>query len=124
LWLAGNIGVAVSRGPGIGLVRLGSGSEWIGRGLTERAVLAGVRTRGDHFFVAAAAGAADVTPTLSSDGGGSSVGSGSGAFAYDLSGHGAYRLAGLELALAGVAGGSRRSYVALTLGFDVGWLGL
>src|SRR5215472_1564823 len=54
LWLAGNLGVALSRGSGIGLVRLGGGSEFFGRGLIERAVLVGVRTRGDHFFVAAA----------------------------------------------------------------------
>lgn len=72
----------------------------------------------------ACSGAADVTPTFSSDQGGSSVGTHSRAFAYDLSAHGAYRLAGLELALSGVAGGSQRSYIALTLGLDIGWLGL
>lgn len=62
--------------------------------------------------------------SFNSDDGGSSEGSDSGALGYDLSGHAAYRLAGLELALSGVAGGSQRSYVALTLGLDVGWLGL
>jgi hypothetical protein len=116
-------GLAASYGTILGIVRV-TDSERFSFGDTfsnkiyDYAVLAGARSRGDRLFIAAAAGVANATL----DRGSSSVELLAPAF--DLSAHADYRVAGVALALSGVLGPASTRYVAISLGAEVGWLGL
>jgi hypothetical protein len=116
-------GVAASYGMLIGMVRVtGSQQLFDGPGVVDEALLAGVRSSGDHFFVTGAAGIAQATPSVSGDAG-TTNGAAQAAFAYDFAGHAGFRVAALSLAVSGVAGPSKTSYVALSLGVELGWFG-
>jgi hypothetical protein len=114
-------GIVVSHGLAVGMVRISDNGQWDGFGVRDRALLAGIRSRGEHFFVVGAAGLAQATPFITSDGGGS-TGAAEAALAYDLSAHAAYG-AGLSLAVSGAVGPAKTSYVSLSLGVELGMFG-
>jgi hypothetical protein len=85
------------------------------------ALLAGVRSRGDGLFLAAAAGIARVTAfeKFESE---TRTGAPRTGFAYDFSAHADVDIVGLSLAVSGVVGPRKTSYLVLTLGAEVGSL--
>jgi hypothetical protein len=116
-------GVAASYGPLFGMVRVTDSQQLFdGPGVLDNAMLAGVRSRGDHLFVAGAIGIAQATPSETSDAG-TATGPHQAGFAYDVSAHADFSVAGLALAISGVVGPQRTSYVAVTLGAELGWFG-
>jgi hypothetical protein len=96
---------------------------FVGPGVRDNALLAGVRSRGDHLFVTGAVGIGQATPFMTTDGAGTNTGASEAVFAYDLAGHAAFRAAGLAFAISGVVGPQKTSYVAVTLGAELGWFG-
>lgn len=117
-------GVAVSDGMLLGMVKLSDSFQFMdGPEIRDWALLAGVRSRGDHVFIAGAAGIAQARPFENGDSGGGPVGSQEAALAYDLSAHADYRVAGVSFSISGVYGPAKRSYVAALLGLEAGWFG-
>lgn len=121
---SGSAGVAVSDGVLLGMVKLSDSFQFMdGPEIRDWALLGGVRSRGNHVFVAGAAGIAEARPFENGDSGGGPVGSQEAALAYDLSAHADYRVAGLSFSISGVYGPAKRSYVAALLGVEAGWFG-
>jgi hypothetical protein len=117
-------GIAASRGMLLAMVRVtGNVQLFVGPGVQDKTLLVGTRSRGDHLFVAGSVGVARATAFETSDGGGTSYGASQTALAYDVSAHTDFRVAGLALAASGVVGPAKTSYVALTLGVELGWFG-
>lgn len=123
LSFSGSLGVAASHGVVLGMVRLTGSQAVFGPSVHDRALLAGARTRDDQRFVAAAVGIGEATPFESRFIGAQLGDSTRAVFAYDLSAHRAYRVAGLQLAISGVVGPTKTSYAALTFGVALGWFG-
>jgi len=116
-------GVAASYGMVLGMVRVTDSQQLFdGPGVRDNALLVGARSRGDHLFGAGAVGIGQATPSESSDAG-TSYGTQQAAFAYDFSAHADYDVLGLALAVSGVVGPTKTSYVAVTLGVELGWFG-
>jgi hypothetical protein len=114
-------GLAASYGPMVGMFRAtgvdaGRISDNAGTGITDYAVLGGVRSRGQRLFVVGAAGIAEssLNGTLNTK---------QLAPSFDLSAHADYRIVGVGLSLAGVLGPSSTRYVALSFGAELGWFG-
>jgi hypothetical protein len=107
----------------LGMVRATDSEQlFVGPGVRDDALLIGLRSRADHLFVAGAAGIDRATAFETGDSG-TSTGSAQTAFAYDLSAHADFRIVGLALAISGVVGPQKTSYVAVTLGAELGWFG-
>jgi hypothetical protein len=116
-------GVAASYGLLLGMVRVTDSQQLFdGPGVHDNALLAGVRSRGDHLFVAGAVGIGQAAPSETSDAG-TATGAQQAGFAYDFSAHADYEVAGVALAISGVAGPPKTSYVAVTVGVELGWFG-
>ena len=120
-----SVGLAASHGMLLGMLRASDSFQFLnGPEIRDWALLAGVRSHGNRFFVAGAVGLAAVTPFATTDhGGGGPVGNQRAALAYDLSVHSDYRVAGLSLSTSGAYGPAKRSYVAASLGVEAGWFG-
>ena len=112
-------GIAASYGPVLAMVRAtdvepGSFEDNAGNGMTDYAVLAGIRSPGERLFVTGAAGigesAQHVTFTNQL------------VPAFDLSAHADYRFVGVAVTISGVLGPSRARYVAISLGAELGKL--
>jgi hypothetical protein len=117
-------GVAASHGMFVGMARFTDSEQFfVGPGVRDKALLAGVRTAGHGLFVVGAAGVAQARAFVTSDNGSSANGPSEAALAYDFSAHADFPIAGLALAVAGVVGPQKTSYVALSLGAEVGWFG-
>jgi hypothetical protein len=118
-------GIAASDGVLLAMVKASDSFQLMyGSEIRDWACLAGVRSRGSHAFVAAAAGVARARPFENGDeGNGGPVGSPQTALAYDLSAHSDYRVAGVSFSISGVAAAPKRSYVAALLGVEAGWFG-
>jgi hypothetical protein len=117
-------GVAASYGTILGMVRVTDSEQlFVGPGVRDNALLAGLRSRAGHLFVAGAVGIARATAFETTDGSGTRTGTPQAGFAYDVSAHAAFRVAGLALAISGVVGPQKTSYVAVTLGAELGWFG-
>ena len=117
-------GVAVSYGPLAGMVRATDSEQlFVGPGVRDNALLIGLRSQADHLFVVGTAGIARATAFQTTDGAGTITGNPQTAFAYDVSTHADFRVAGLALAVSGVVGPQKTSYVAVTLGAELGWFG-
>jgi len=117
-------GIVASHGALLGMVRATDSEQFfVGPGERDNALLIGLRSLDHHFFATGAVGIARATAFQTSDGGGTSTGNRQTAFAYDVSGHGVFRAAGLALTIAGVVGPQKTSYVAVTLGAEIGWFG-
>jgi len=120
-------GAAVSRGMAYGMLRAAytDGVSWDtpNSGVQDYAVLAGMRSRGNLLFATGAVGLARATPVGGSNDLYSPHPDRRPALAYDLSIHSDYRVGGFALALSGVAGSARLSYLALSLGAELGWFG-
>jgi hypothetical protein len=87
------------------------------------AALAGARTRGDRLFVAGALGVArSVRHDVVSDGG-ELTSRRTFDPAFDASAHADFRIAGLAVAISGIAGPPSVRYVAFSLGAELGWFG-
>ncbi len=90
-------------------------------GVQDYALLAGLRSRGDDLWAAAAVGLAQATD------GESRVGRLTplhrAMATYDLSAHADYLVVGSVLSLSGTLGPADTRYVALTLGVELGWFG-
>jgi hypothetical protein len=115
-------GIAASYGPLLGMVRAtdiepGSFEDNAGTGMTEYAVLAGVRSPGERLFVAGAAGIGESAQHVT-------LNSNQLVPAFDLSAHADYRFVGVALTISGVLGPSSARYVALSLGAELGKLGV
>jgi hypothetical protein len=117
-------GLAGSIGPFVGMARF-TDSEAIfeGPGVEDQALLAGVRSGGHDLFVVGAAGLARAKAVENFDNGSGTHGPSEAALAYDLSAHADFRIIGLGLAVSGVVGAERTTYIALTLGLELGWFG-
>jgi hypothetical protein len=117
-------GVAASYGTLVGMLRATDSEQlFVGPGVRDNALLVGVRSRADHLFVACAVGIDRATAFQTTDGSGTITGSPQTAFAYDISAHADFRVVGIALAISGVVGPQRTSYVAVTLGPEFGWFG-
>ena len=116
-------GVAASHGMLLGMIRVTDSQQLLdGPGVRDDALLAGLRSPGRHAFIAGAIGVDRATAFETSDTG-TSTRSARTALAYDFTAHTDFRVGGLALAVAGVVGPPRTSYVALTLGAELGWFG-
>jgi hypothetical protein len=116
-------GIAASHGMVLGMIRVTDSEQlFAGPGVRDNALLIGLRSRGDHLFVVGAVGIDRATAFETGDAG-TSTGAPQTAFAYDLSAHADILAAGLALAVSGVVGPQRTSYVAVTLGAELGWFG-
>jgi len=118
-------GIAASDGVLLAVVKASDSVQLMyGPEIRDWSFLAGVRSRGDRVFVAAAAGVARSRPFENGDQtNGGPVGSRETALAYDLSAHWDYRVAGLSFSISGVAGPPKRNYVAALFGVEAGWFG-
>ena len=117
-------GVAASHGIVVGMIRATDSEQlFVGPGVRDNAVLIGLRSRANHLFVAGAVGVARATAFETTDGSGTSAGTPRTAFAYDVSTHADFQVVGLALAVSGVVGPRKTSYVAVTLGAELGWFG-
>jgi hypothetical protein len=125
--LALTAGAAASYGMMFGMVRAAYNErfsfETPDSGVQDYAALAGVRSRGDHRFAAAAVGLGLATPIGGSNDLYSLRPDRQLDLAYDFSAHAAYRVGGFAISLSGVVGPARASYVALSLGAEPGWFG-
>jgi hypothetical protein len=116
-------GIAASRGMLLAMVRVTDSEQlFAGPGVRDNALLVGARSQGNHLFFVGTAGVARATAFESGDSG-TSTGPSQTALAYDVSAHTDFRVAGLALAASGVVGPAKTSYVALTLGVELGWFG-
>ena len=117
-------GVAASYGTLVGMARATDSEQlFVGPGVRDNALLVGVRSRADHLFVAGVVGIDRATAFQTTDGSGTITGSRQTAFAYDISAHADFRVVGIALAVSGVVGPQKTSYVAVTVGPEVGWFG-
>lgn len=127
--LAGVARANVSVGPWVASLR---GAEigpifGTGDGISETAVLVGLRSEGRRTFVSAALGYAVATPnaTASATAAGAPTwtGGGSSVLAFDLTAHANARIVGVVASLSGSAGPSHVRHTELTAGLELGWFG-
>jgi hypothetical protein len=116
------VGVAASHGALLGMVRAndiepGSFEDNAGSGITDYSALVGARSPGERLFVTAAAGIGQSSQhgTLNSS---------QLVPAFDLSAHADYRFVGVAFTVSGVLGPSSTRYIAISLGAELGRLGL
>jgi hypothetical protein len=121
-------GVVVSRGAIVGIFRATDNENTNFEdnpppGEQDYAVLAGVRSRGEHLFVVAAAGLAQSSRTDLYNTLGTLTPERELAPAFDVSAHAAYRVVGVSLTASGVLGPPSARYLTIALGAELGWFG-
>jgi hypothetical protein len=95
-----------------------------GDGVSDDAVLAGVRTRGRRLFASTALGYARASHYHQCDGCGvTTVDPGVGVLAYELAMHANLVVPGIAVSFSGNIGPSRVRYSAFTVALELGWFG-
>jgi hypothetical protein len=95
-----------------------------GNGVRDDGVLVGLRTGGRRLFGSAALGYVRASSYHQCDQcGREQVNPSVGAFAYDVTLHANYVIAGIQASLSGSTGPSGVKYSALTVGLELGWFG-
>jgi hypothetical protein len=125
LGLAGILSASLSRGPLVITFR-GAGAENVsdyGDEISDRALLAGVRTSGNSRFARATIGIARARRSVDSDLPGVQRPARTG-IAFEVKGMAAGEGSGLGLSLFGVVGPNQTSYVGTALTLNFGWFGL
>jgi len=135
-WLSGGVGVGNSYAIAANgsanystrsfviTARAAGTAKWVGAGVNDVALMAGVRTSGRHTFFTATAGLARATPVESCDACGDLRFPSQGALAYEAGAHANWTVIGVGATLSGVDGTGRAHYVAITVSFqagDFGW---
>jgi hypothetical protein len=123
--IAGVLEAVYAPGPVVIVGRTSGAAQIIGDGVSDRALLLGLRTHGPGAFVMAAAGIGSASHTRSCDGpcGPTITGPHGSALAYEAGAEANAQLIGIGLTLFGELGSGQRSYTALALTVQLGWLG-
>jgi hypothetical protein len=104
--------------------RLGGAEALFGEQRSDRALLLGGRTPGNHWFLLGAAGIGTLASSRTCDGPCSALTRPSRtAIAYTLEAHGSLALVGVGLAMFGALGPAETNYNAIAVTLNAGWFG-